>query len=197
LSGLGVGLGIARRLIELHGGTLCASSAGVGHGSEFVVTLDTVSGPESAVSGADDPGTAPPPGPEQDGVLADGEGEARRILLVDDNIDFVTSMALLLNMRGHAVRIAHDGASALSAAREHRPEIAFLDIGLPDITGYDLAVRLHALPEAANSVLIAVSGWGQERDRTRSRAAGFAEHLVKPVDIERILATIAAIKPVG
>jgi CheY-like chemotaxis protein len=118
---------------------------------------------------------------------------ARRILLVDDNVDFASSMSLLLQRLGHEVRVAHTAAEALKVARELRPEIGFLDLGLPDASGYELAGALRALLEPESTLLVAVSGWGQPRDRERSQQAGFALHLVKPVEIKSIEAAIAMV----
>jgi CheY-like chemotaxis protein len=113
-----------------------------------------------------------------------------RIMLVDDNVDFATSMAMLLQGLGHEVLMAHDALEALSIAREHTPEFAFLDLGMPRVSGYELARRLRSEPETAGIVLIALSGWGQARDRERSREAGFALHLVKPVEVQNIEAVL-------
>ena len=115
-----------------------------------------------------------------------GNGRQQRILLVDDNVDFTTSLSLLLESMGHDVRAANDGAEALATAREFRPDVAFLDLGLPGLSGYDLAREIGKLPEASNTVLIALSGWGQPQDRHHSRQAGFAMHLVKPVELATI-----------
>jgi CheY-like chemotaxis protein len=112
------------------------------------------------------------------------------VLLADDNADFVDSLGQLLSARGHNVRIAYDGAEAISAAREFRPELAFLDIGMPKVHGYEVARRMRAEPGTARCMLVAVTGWGQESDRAQAREAGFDRHLVKPVDpteIEAIL----------
>ena len=109
-----------------------------------------------------------------------------RILLADDNVDFVTSMATLLEACGHVVGITHDGMEALEKAPGFKPELCFLDIGLPRLHGYDLARRLRALPETRDAVLVAISGWGQPEDRRRSLEAGFHHHLAKPVDFDQI-----------
>jgi signal transduction histidine kinase/ActR/RegA family two-component response regulator len=178
-SGLGVGLALARRLIELHGGTIWAESSGSGRGSVFTVELPTAVGVH-AQRAAD---LAQPP----------VASATRRILLVDDNVDFASSMSLLLQRLGHEVRVAHTAAEALAVARELRPEIGFLDLGLPDASGYELAGALRALGEAESPLLVAVSGWGQPRDRERSQQAGFALHLVKPVEIKSIEAAIAMV----
>lgn len=178
-AGLGVGLTLAKRLIELHGGTLEAHSEGLNRGSEFVVRLPAA--------------TATTPGPQAvPGTGADGMASGHRILVADDNIDFATSFALILRMLGNDVRVVHDGAAALEAAASLKPAFCFLDIGLPKINGYDLAQRLRQMPATAHSTLIAVTGWGQEKDRQRAHEAGFDHHMVKPVDpnaIETLLRT--------
>jgi CheY-like chemotaxis protein len=171
-----VGLTLARRLVELHDGAIEATSDGVGRGSEFVVRL-----PLSFARAEVLPGR-----------LADAAAEShgRRILLADDNVDFAQSLGELLEARGHDVRIAHDGADALKTAAEFNPEIAFVDIGMPKVHGYEVARRMRADQSTAGCVLVAVTGWGQENDRRRAREAGFDRHLVKPVDpveIESIL----------
>jgi signal transduction histidine kinase/ActR/RegA family two-component response regulator len=176
-SGLGVGLALARRLVELHGGTIVAESPGVGRGSVFTVTLPVDTTPATEP----EPARASPP------------SRRRRVLLVDDNVDFVASMSMLLTRLGHDVRVAHDAAAALAIARDLRPDIGFLDLGLPGVSGYELATQLHA--QNGSTVLVAVSGWGQPRDRERSRAAGFALHLVKPVELKAIEAAIATLTP--
>jgi signal transduction histidine kinase/CheY-like chemotaxis protein len=178
-TGLGVGLALARRLVELHDGTIWAESSGSGHGSVFTVKLPRAA--EVEVQHA------------ADLTQASTSSTARRILLVDDNVDFASSMSLLLQRLGHEVRVAHTAAEALTIARELRPEIGFLDLGLPDASGYELAGALRALLEPESTLLVAVSGWGQPRDRERSQQAGFALHLVKPVEIKSIEAAIAMV----
>jgi signal transduction histidine kinase len=179
LSGLGVGLALAKRLIELHGGTIEAESDGLGKGSSFVVTL-----PVMVALAAQRPAEAAPRGREQ---------RAYRILLVDDNVDFATSLGLLLQSSGHEVALAHDAEQALEVARELKPEVCFLDLGLPRVSGYELAQLLKAEPQAAAAKLVALSGWGQARDRQRSREAGFELHLVKPVELQNIEAVLASL----
>ena len=174
-SGLGVGLALAKRLIELHGGTIQAESGGLGKGSSFTVTLPVMAALTS--DRAQTASVAP-------------TRRKHRILLVDDNVDFATSMSMLLQGLGHEVRTAHDALEALSIAREHKPEFAFLDLGMPRISGYELARKMRAQPETADIVLIALSGWGQSRDRERSQEAGFALHLVKPVELQNIEAVL-------
>jgi len=180
-AGLGVGLALSRRLVELHGGTLTVLSGGLGEGSRFIVTLAAVAQPVSPLI----------PAPATDGP-ADGQ---YRILLVDDNVDFVNSMAALLTMMGHEVRTLHDGVRALAEAAEFAPQYAFLDIGMPGLNGYDLARRLRELPATTDCVLTAVTGWGQKKDRELSSAAGFDFHLVKPVELARIIEVLQTPRP--
>jgi PAS domain S-box-containing protein len=165
--GLGIGLTLVRKLVSMHGGTVEASSPGPGRGSEFVVRLPALpSGSWQAA--ADAPASAPAP-------------RKRRILVVDDNADAGDTMALLLQIWGNEVHVARDGPGALAAAAAHHPEIVLLDIGLPGMTGYEVAEQLREMPGMAGAALIAMTGYGQEEDRRRSREAGFAFHLVKPV----------------
>ncbi len=178
-SGLGVGLALAKRLIELHGGSIAAESRGRGEGSSFTVSL-----PVMAALTSERSIDAAPQAVQQ---------RRHRILLVDDNVDFATSLALLLQNLGHEVRIAHDAPQALETARELKPEFAFLDLGLPQISGHELARALRAQPECASTVLIALSGWGQAGDRQRSQEAGFAMHLVKPVELQSVQAVLTSL----
>jgi signal transduction histidine kinase/CheY-like chemotaxis protein len=181
-AGLGVGLSLARRLVELHGGTIDAHSDGLGNGSSFSVRLPIVVEPELP--------TKPTP-------AAFISSETYRILLADDNVDFVNSIGALLSAMGHSVVITHDGADALTAAARFCPDYAFLDIGLPLMSGYDLARGIRKLPCGKQTVLIAVTGWGQEKDRQLAFEAGFDHHMVKPVrfeQIEEILSNRAIIK---
>ena len=177
--GLGVGLSLARRLVELHGGTISVASAGAGKGAEFVVRI-----PLSARS-------EPPARDAREPVMR-ANSRAHRILLADDNLDFASSFATLLRRMGNEVRVEHDGPAALAAASEFRPEIAFLDIGLPKLNGFDLARRLRGLPATARSRLVAVTGWGQPTDRQLAAEAGFDDYMVKPVEIERIQGILRA-----
>ena len=171
VAGLGVGLSLARKLVELHGGTIVAQSEGLGHGSRFVVRLPIVVDPE--------PITKPTP-------AAFISTESYRILLADDNVDFVNSIGALLTAMGHSVVITHNGPDALAAAARFCPDYAFLDIGLPHMSGYDLARGIRKLACGPMTVLIAVTGWGQEKDRQLAFEAGFDHHMVKPVRFEQI-----------
>nr|WP_052170730.1 hybrid sensor histidine kinase/response regulator [Massilia sp. JS1662] len=171
VAGLGVGLSLARKLVELHGGTIEAHSAGLGHGSQFVVRLPIVVEPELPVK--------PTP-------MSFISAETYRILLADDNVDFVNSIGALLTAMGHSVVITHNGADALAAAKRFCPDYAFLDIGLPQMSGYDLARGIRDLSCCTMTVMVAVTGWGQEKDRQLAFEAGFDHHMVKPVRFEQI-----------
>jgi two-component system, chemotaxis family, CheB/CheR fusion protein len=177
--GLGIGLSLVRGLVELHGGSIEAHSAGLGRGSEFIVRLPELhlGLPESAVDA-----TKPEPA-----------GTPLRILVVDDNRDAADSLAELLHALGHDVREAYDGTSALAVAERERPDVILCDIGLPGLTGYEVAQRVRAQPELGNVILIALTGWGQPEDRRRTREAGFDAHLVKPVEQEALTGILHSI----
>jgi PAS domain S-box-containing protein len=167
--GLGIGLTLVRQLVELHGGSVHAASPGLGQGSEFTVRLPALASAPALAEPKPRAGRAAP-------------ARARRILVVDDNEDVADSLALVLRLGGHDVRVAHDGPAALEAAHAYRPEVVLLDIGLPGMTGYEVARRLRQQPPAGLALLIALTGYGQEEDRRRSCEAGFDVHLTKPVD---------------
>ena len=178
-SGLGIGLALVRQLIELHGGTVSAASAGLNRGSEFTVRLPFK---ENAVAKATGTGF--------ESQQADGQSP-RRVLLADDNTDALDSLAMLFELAGHEVRKAADGAEALKAAAAWRPELAVLDIGMPGLTGYDVARRIRAENWGVGMMLIAVSGWGQAEDRQRAEASGFDLHFAKPIGFDVIMDVLA------
>jgi signal transduction histidine kinase len=177
--GLGLGLAIVKSLVALHDGTVSAESEGVGRGATFTVRLPRL----PRERGSDRESTTA-------GPLARGAARPTRILVVDDNRDAAAMLAAALSVYGHDVRIAHDGPAALTVVEDWRPEVAVLDLGLPVMDGYELAERLRLGGHAAGLRLIALSGYGQERDRRRTEAAGFAAHFVKPVELEPLHAAI-------
>ena len=182
LGGLGLGLTLARRLAELHGGTLEATSAGAGSGSEFVVRL-----PKAAPAGTQATQAASAERHAADAKPARSPDARRRVLVVDDNADAREALRLLLEDEGHDVRSAGDGPSALASAAGFLPEVVLLDIGLPGMDGYEVARALRSVPGCERALIVAVSGYGQAEDRERSRIAGFDQHLLKPVAPERLL----------
>jgi CheY-like chemotaxis protein/anti-sigma regulatory factor (Ser/Thr protein kinase) len=179
--GLGIGLSLVRRLVELHGGRVQAFSAGRGRGSTFTVRLPLRRGadqPEEAGAGA----------------AASAPGRRLRVLVVDDNRDAAGSLVALLAALGHETRMAHDGPSGLAAARDFKPDLAFLDIGLPGLNGHELARALRASGaggEPGDMILVALTGWGAGSDMTLSHQAGFDQHLTKPVSREALDQTLA------
>ncbi len=177
--GLGIGLSLVRRLVQLHGGEVWAESAGEGQGSTFVVRLPRASAPSH------------PAGPQADATGASAAPTPRRVLVVDDNADAATMLATLLQLSGHEVQTAFSGAAALELLRGFRPDVAFLDIGMPGMNGFELARRIRAEPELAGVTLVAVTGWGQDEDRRQSLGAGLDHHLTKPVDTAQVLALLA------
>jgi PAS domain S-box-containing protein len=176
--GLGIGLTLVRELIEIHGGTVTASSAGIGQGSTFTVRLPALPVPSSAIESVQAKSALPMP--------------KFRILVVDDYADAAESLTLLLQAEGHEVETADCGLKALERAQAFRPQVVLLDIGLPDLDGYEVARRLRALPETHDAVLVALTGYGQIEDRERSRSAGFNHHLLKPVNFEKLSALLTA-----
>jgi signal transduction histidine kinase/CheY-like chemotaxis protein len=172
-AGLGIGLTLARRLVELHGGTIEAHSDGAGRGATFLVRLPLA----TAIA----PRPASEPAPRATG---------RRILVVDDNIDAAETLGALLELSGHAIRLAHTGHEALVAVAEQRPEIVLLDIGLPGLDGYEVARRIRADQSAEQPLLVALTGWGAAEDRRKARDSGFDEHFVKPVEHAQLAALI-------
>ncbi|MES2979004.1 MAG: ATP-binding protein [Pseudomonadota bacterium] len=182
--GLGVGLGLAKSLVELHDGTLSAQSEGAGRGSRFTMTLGLAD---------DTPATPHPPLHAAPEIVASQPG-ALRILVVDDNPDGADTLAAVLDMQGHICRTANDGYEALATAERFQPQLVFLDIGMPGLNGYEVAERMRRIPGLAHAVLVALTGWGSDEDRERASKAGFDLHLTKPADmesIERLLASVA------
>jgi len=178
--GLGIGLTLVKTLVTLHGGTVVANSLGLGAGSEFVIRLP-----------AAPPGAISVPAPRRDSLSPFGHAATKkRVLLVDDNADAADILAEILRAVGHEVEVANDPVVALETARRFNPEVAILDIGLPVMDGYELASRLREQPALASCRLIALTGYGQEHDRTRSQSGGFERHLVKPVDIDKLLKAV-------
>ncbi|HKA60884.1 MAG TPA: CHASE3 domain-containing protein [Methylomirabilota bacterium] len=178
--GLGLGLTLVRRLVEMHGGSVHVSSDGLGLGSEFTIRLPGVDqgdgSDESIVPSA---------------MAASGPAAARRILVVDDQPDSTDSLAMFLRLRGHEVQTAHDGPGALEEIARGRPEVVFLDLGLPGMSGYDVARQIRAQADTRDLRLVAITGYGTEADRVKSRAAGFDVHLAKPVDPQALDALLA------
>ncbi|MBN9119115.1 MAG: response regulator, partial [Planctomycetes bacterium] len=178
--GLGVGLTLVRRLVEMHGGSVEAHSEGPGRGSEFVVRLPIASDP---AAGADAPAELP---------AFEGTADPLRVVVVDDNVDGVETLADLIGLLGHEVRTAHDGPAGLAAVGEFDPDLVLLDIGLPGMDGYEVARRLRGANTRA--VLVAVSGYGRDEDRAMSREAGFEQHFVKPVEYDTLRTILSAVR---
>ena len=179
--GLGIGLALAKRLTEMHGGTVSASSEGRDQGSEFVVRLPIVQ-------------EARDPAPTVGVADATSAGAARRILVVDDSRDTAESLSALLALYGHKTLMAHDGLDAVEKAASFRPEVILLDIGLPDLDGYETCRRIRHQPQSKNIVIIALTGWGQASDRRKSTDAGFDSHWVKPVDPAVLLELLSRLR---
>jgi CheY-like chemotaxis protein len=181
--GLGIGLTLARRLTEMHNGTVEAASPGPGQGSTFTVTLPY----------AEKPHTAPGESAVEHGVTHAFRSAPHRVLVVEDQVDVAQSLKDLLSLLGQDTHIAYNGPDALQAAKDFKPELIFLDIGLPGMTGYEVARTLRAEEKTPKPRLIAVTGWGDERNIALAREAGFDRHLTKPVDpleIQQILRTL-------
>jgi PAS domain S-box-containing protein len=177
--GLGIGLALVQRLVELHEGTVEASSV-LGRGSEFVVRLPIVSPPQPLAS-------SPPT------EKARPTGPSLRVLVVDDNVDTVTTLAMLVQESGHEIRAAYDGLAVLEAALDYRPNVVLLDIGLPGLNGFEVAKQLRQQPALQNAMLVAMTGYGRDSDRRRSQEAGFDHHLVKPGDFGKVLEILATV----
>ena len=169
--GLGIGLALVKQLIELHDGEVAAASEGLGKGSEFMIRLPAATRPDT-------PSLLMKP--------TDEAKEHARILVVDDNVDSAKSMAMLLKVAGHTVMTAHNGPQAIEVAQTYRPQCILLDLGLPGMSGYDVAKRLRQDAYGKDALIVAVSGYGQDEDRRLTRAAGFDHHLVKPINYEKL-----------
>jgi PAS domain S-box-containing protein len=189
--GLGIGLTLVKRLVEMHGGSVEGNSEGCGKGAEFVVRLplaDTsAGGSESQAAGQRSQGTS--------------TGPRRRIVVADDNEDSAASLAMLLRLLGHEVHVAHDGVQAAELATTIQPDLVLLDIGMPNLNGYEAARKIRSLPGGKKIVLVAVTGWGQDEDQRRATEAGFDHHLTKPADpaaLGKIIGTVGRVdRPVG
>jgi len=167
--GLGIGLALARRLAQMHDGSLDARSDGAGRGSEFIVRLPLA-----------EPAAVPAAAPEREAA----DLQRTRVLVVDDNHDAADSLSMVLDVLGADVQVAHDGAEALASFAAYAPSVVLLDIGMPGMNGYDVARTIRARFPKSSATLVALTGWGQDDDRRRAREAGFDHHLVKPVDLD-------------
>jgi CheY-like chemotaxis protein len=179
--GLGIGLALVKSLVALHGGTVHARSEGLGQGSEFSICLPCTAPAQAEV--ANDGGAAAARAAPDTGNL--------RVLVVDDNADAAQMLAALLEVQGHAVSVEYDARGALDRARSEHPDVLLLDIGLPDMDGYELARRLRAQPESAGATLVALTGYGQNQDREEAQQAGFDHYLVKPADLNEVNEVLA------
>jgi CheY-like chemotaxis protein len=178
--GLGIGLSIVKRLVEMHGGTVEAKSAGHGMGSEFTVRLPVVSS------------VVPPQSDDAEPVRLTSQ---RRVLVVDDNRDSAMSLAMMLKLMKIETKTAHDGLEAIEVAAEYRPDLILLDIGMPRLNGYDTARQIRQQLWGKNIVIVALTGWGQDEDRRKSEEAGFDAHMTKPIEpaaLDRLLAKFKA-----
>jgi PAS domain S-box-containing protein len=175
--GIGIGLSIARQLVQLHGGSLTAESDGLGAGCTFTIRLPLAAQPAAAA-------------PRVDLLDAPAGRHAMRVLILDDNVDAAETFGALLEIAGHHVTLAHTGQEAINLAPRVQPDIAFLDIGLPDMTGYEVAAALRRIPVLAGTRLVALTGWGAPQDRQKSRDAGFDRHLTKPVTLDVLIAIV-------
>ncbi|HUP94883.1 MAG TPA: ATP-binding protein, partial [Burkholderiales bacterium] len=183
--GLGIGLIVVRGLVQMHGGSVEARSEGSGQGSVFTVRLPLLAGEDLVLT------VAPAHSPAATAVAA-ATVPGLRILVVDDNQDSACSMTLLLELQGHQVNVAHGGQTALKLAGEFRPDVILLDIGMPGMNGYEVARQLRAQDAFADTLLVAVTGYGRASDVKQTEAAGFDHHLVKPIDYEKLQSLLAA-----
>ena len=177
--GLGIGLSLVKRIVDMHGGVVIARSDGLNHGSEFTVRLPALSADQVIVA--------------RNASASNGRLPRRKILVVDDNEDAAESLAALLTLGGHETRMAHDGQVAFAQAAQFQPDVVFLDIGMPALDGHETARRIRQQPWGKDMVLIALTGWGQHEDRRRSQEAGFNHHLVKPADPAAVAELLASL----
>jgi CheY-like chemotaxis protein len=185
--GLGIGLYLVRSLVALHGGTVTARSPGPGQGSVFTLRVPCL------------PALAEPASPQAERA-GDLDAKGLKVLVVDDNIDAAETLAMVLEMGGSRIHTVHDGLSVLQAARDFDPDVVLLDIGLPGMSGYEVAEQLRREPRFRDTLLVAITGWGAEQDRRRAHQAGFDHHLTKPVDLaalEPLLRDASAARPAG
>jgi PAS domain S-box-containing protein len=180
--GLGIGLSLVRQLVQMHGGSVKAESAGPGAGSRFTVRLPLLR-EEGARSGAPLPAAAP----------GQDAGSGLRVLVVDDNVDAAVTLAMILDVEGYATRVAHGGQDAVRLAADFAPDVVFLDIGMPGMNGFETAEAIRRLPGIPQPCLVALTGWGAEHDRARSAAAGFDHHFTKPVELGTVQALLASV----
>jgi CheY-like chemotaxis protein len=171
--GLGIGLTLAKQLVEMHGGRIEARSHGLGTGCEFEVSMPLLSDTKDKCATVNDDATRE-------------SSRARRVLIVEDNVDAAESLSMLLEFLGHEVRVAASGAAALETLRNKDFQTVLIDIGLPDMDGYEVARQIRMLPGSRTKLLVALTGYGQEEDRRRALQAGFNQHLIKPVDVEHL-----------
>jgi CheY-like chemotaxis protein len=179
-TGLGIGLTLVKRLVEMHGGSVEVQSGGRNLGTTFQVRLPVLPVASSPTDGARSIGRASP------------SAAKRRVLVVDDNADALESLSRLVNLMGNDVRQAHDGLEAIDVARSFRPDIVLMDLGMPNLNGYEAARRMRQEPWARDVSLVATTGWGQEEDRRRTAEAGFDRHLVKPIEITSLREVLGA-----
>jgi CheY-like chemotaxis protein len=178
--GLGIGLTLVKNLVELHGGKVEARSAGLGKGCEIVLRLPLLVQKPTVTSNEEN---------GEPNISRSGH----RLLVVDDNKDAATSLAMLLRLQGHEVHVAHDGPSSLVVAMSYRPDMIFLDIGMPGMDGYEVARRIRQTAGLEKVVLAALTGWGQQEDRRRTAEAGFDHHLVKPPEPNMVRSVLASL----
>jgi CheY-like chemotaxis protein len=191
--GLGIGLTLVKRLVQMHGGSIEARSEGPGKGSEFIVRLPVAADRPLVTLGDRPSASSPGAHPASDGEERPASTSRQRILVVDDNRDAAEMLAELLALTGNELRTAHDGVEAVEVAGEFRPDVVLLDIGLPRMNGYEAARKIREQPWGKNMLLVALTGWGQEEDRRRSQEAGFDHHLIKPVEPDALFKLLTSI----